>query len=91
LDVVDMQRVWFLSVTSAHRKIWPTGTHQSGVRLKNFRQPGTAFPQTKSRTPEPTALPLQNAVIYTLICVVIVVAIFGPMAVSRYARTETRN
>jgi ABC transporter DrrB family efflux protein len=36
--------------------------------------------------PEPTTWPLQNPVIYTLVWVVIIVAIFAPLAVARYRR-----
>ena len=41
-------------------------------------------------TPEPTAWSLQNPVLYTLIWVVITVAVFAPLSVSRYQRTSTR-
>ncbi len=37
-------------------------------------------------TPEPTAWPLQNPVIYTLIWVAIIIAIFAPLSVHRYQR-----
>jgi ABC transporter DrrB family efflux protein len=39
-------------------------------------------------TPEPTAWPLQNPVLYTLIWVVLIVAIFLPLAVRRYSRVS---
>ncbi len=42
-------------------------------------------------TPEPTAWPLQNAVFYTLTWVVIIIAIFGPLAVSRYKRARVES
>ncbi len=35
-------------------------------------------------TPEPTVWPLQNSVLYTLIWVVVIIAIFAPLAVHRY-------
>ncbi len=35
-------------------------------------------------TPEPTVWPLQNAVLYTLIWVVLIIAIFAPLATRRY-------
>lgn len=35
-------------------------------------------------TPEPTVWPLQNPVLYTLIWVVVIIAIFAPLAVHRY-------
>ncbi|MCO8127875.1 ABC transporter permease [Acidimicrobiia bacterium EGI L10123] len=41
-------------------------------------------------TPEPTAWSLQNPVLYTLIWVVITVAVFAPLSVSRYQRSSTR-
>ena len=37
-------------------------------------------------TPEPTVWPLQNAVLYTLIWVVLIIGIFAPLAVRRYKR-----
>jgi ABC-2 type transport system permease protein len=37
-------------------------------------------------TPEPTAWPLQNPIPYTLMWVVIIVAVFAPLAVRRYQR-----
>lgn len=37
-------------------------------------------------TPEPTVWPLQNPVLYTLIWVVITLAVFAPLAVRRYKR-----
>ena len=36
--------------------------------------------------PEPTVWPLANPVLYTLIWVVIIVAVFAPLSVHRYAR-----
>ncbi len=42
-------------------------------------------------TPEPTAWPLQNAVLYTLIWVVIIIAIFAPLAVRRYKRARAKS
>ena len=42
-------------------------------------------------TPEPTAWPLQNAVAYTLIWVVIIIAIFAPLAVRRYKRARAKS
>jgi ABC transporter DrrB family efflux protein len=41
-------------------------------------------------TPEPTAWPLQNPILYTLIWVVVIIAIFAPLAVHRY-RTMTHR
>ena len=42
-------------------------------------------------TPEPTVWPLQNAVLYTFIWVVIIIAIFAPLAVRRYKRARTKS
>lgn len=40
--------------------------------------------------PEPTAWPLQNPVLYTLIWVVIILAIFAPLSVRQYKRAARR-
>lgn len=40
--------------------------------------------------PEPTAWPLQNPVLYTLIWVVILIAIFAPLSVRQYKRANKR-
>jgi len=37
-------------------------------------------------TPEPGVWPLQNAVLYTLIWVVVIIAVFAPLAVQRYKK-----
>ena len=42
-------------------------------------------------TPEPTVWPLQNPVIYTLIWVVIFIAVFAPLSVHRYKKARTKN
>ena len=42
-------------------------------------------------TPEPTAWSLQNPILYTLICVAVIVAVFAPLAVRRYRRANTRS
>ena len=42
-------------------------------------------------TPESTVWPLQNAELYTLIWVVIIISVFAPLAVRRYKRASTRN
>lgn len=42
-------------------------------------------------TPEPTAWPLQNPVIYTLIWVVVIIAIFAPLAVGRYKKARLKG
>lgn len=41
-------------------------------------------------TPEPTAWPLQNPVLYTLIWVVGIIAVFAPLSVRRYKRVGNR-
>ena len=41
-------------------------------------------------TPDPTSWPLQNPVIYTLIWVVVIIAVFAPLAVHRYGRMGKR-
>jgi ABC-2 type transport system permease protein len=41
-------------------------------------------------TPEPAAWPLQNAVLYTLLWVVIIIAVFAPLAVSRYKNAAAK-
>jgi ABC-2 type transport system permease protein len=41
-------------------------------------------------TPEPAAWPLQNAVLYTLVWVVIIIAVFAPLAVSRYKNSAAK-
>jgi ABC transporter DrrB family efflux protein len=42
-------------------------------------------------TPEPTAWPLQNPVVYTLIWVVVIIVIFAPLSVSRYKRARLKG
>ncbi|HEY8524250.1 MAG TPA: ABC transporter permease [Acidimicrobiales bacterium] len=41
-------------------------------------------------TPEPSAWPLQHAALYTLIWVVLIIAVFAPLAVRQYKRTSAR-
>jgi ABC-2 type transport system permease protein len=41
-------------------------------------------------TPEPAAWPLQNAVLYTLLWVVIIIAVFAPLAVGRYKKAAAK-
>ena len=48
------------------------------------------FGNIPAGTPEPTAWPLQNPVLYTLIWVVVIVGVFAPLAVARYQRTAAR-
>ncbi len=42
------------------------------------------FGNIPAGTPEPTAWPLLNPVLYTLIWIVVIIAIFGPLSVRRY-------
>lgn len=39
-------------------------------------------------TPEPTVWPLQNPVLYSLIWIVIIIAVFAPLAINRYKRAK---
>jgi ABC transporter DrrB family efflux protein len=41
-------------------------------------------------TPEPTAWPLQNPVLYTVIWIVVIIAVFAPLSVNRYKRATSR-
>jgi len=41
-------------------------------------------------TPEPTAWPLQNPVLYTFIWVVVIVAVFAPLSVRQYNKSKSR-
>jgi ABC-type multidrug transport system permease subunit len=41
-------------------------------------------------TPEPTVWPLQNPILYTLIWVVIFIAIFAPLSIRQYKRAARR-
>ena len=46
------------------------------------------FGNIPAGTPEPTAWPLQNPIVYTLMWIVLIVAIFAPLAVRRYERAN---
>lgn len=48
------------------------------------------FGNIPAGTPEPTAWSLQNPVVYTLIWVVVIVAVFAPLSVRRYAKANTK-
>ena len=48
------------------------------------------FGNIPAGTPEPTAWPLQNPVIYTLIWIVGIIVVFAPLSVRRYQRTSKR-
>jgi len=39
-------------------------------------------------TPEPTAWPLQNATLYTIVWIIIIIAIFAPLTVHRYTKAR---
>ncbi len=41
-------------------------------------------------TPEPTAWPLQNPVLYSLVWVVLIIAVFAPLSVRQYKRAARR-
>lgn len=42
-------------------------------------------------TPEPTVWPLENAVLYSLIWVAIIIAVFAPLAIRRYRKARTKG
>ena len=48
------------------------------------------FGNIPAGTPEPTAWPLQHPVLYTLLWVVGIVAVFAPIAVKRYEKANTK-
>ena len=48
------------------------------------------FGNIPPEAPDPTAWPLQNPVIYTLIWVVIIVAVFAPLSVRQYNRAKSK-
>ncbi len=48
------------------------------------------FGNIPAGTPEPTAWPLENPVLYTLLWVVGIVAVFAPIAVKRYEKATTK-
>ena len=49
------------------------------------------FGNLPAGTPEPTVWPLRNPILYTLIWIVIIVAVFLPLSVRQYKRTGTRK
>lgn len=49
------------------------------------------FGNIPPEAPEPTVWSLQNPVLYTLIWIVIIVAVFAPMAVGRYRKSRTKG
>jgi ABC transporter DrrB family efflux protein len=49
------------------------------------------FGNIPAGTPEPTVWSLQNPVVYTLIWVVIIIAVFAPLAVRQYKRAGARS
>jgi ABC transporter DrrB family efflux protein len=48
------------------------------------------FGNIPAEFPEPTVWPLQNPVVYTLIWVVIFIAVFAPISIRRYRRVKSR-
>ena len=48
------------------------------------------FGNIPALTPEPTSWPLRNSVVYTLIWVVIFVAVFAPLSVARYRHAKRK-
>ncbi len=49
------------------------------------------FGNIPAGTPEPTVWPLRNPVIYTLIWVVVIIAIFAPLSVRMYTKAKKRG
>jgi hypothetical protein len=49
------------------------------------------FGNIPSGVPEPTAWPLQNAALYTLMWVMLTISVFAPLAVRRYKNAGARN
>ncbi len=48
------------------------------------------FGNIPAGTPEPSAWPLQHPVLYTLLWIVGIVAVFGPLSVNRYKKANTK-
>ena len=51
----------------------------------------TLFGNIPPGTPEPTAWPLQNAVLYTIIWAGIIIAVFAPLSVRRYTKAAKKG
>lgn len=51
----------------------------------------TLFGNIPPGTPEPTAWPLQNAILYTIIWAGIIIAVFAPLSVRRYTRAAKKG
>ena len=49
------------------------------------------FGNIPAGTPEPTAWPLENPVLYTLGWIVVIIAVFAPLAVHRYSRMSNKR
>jgi ABC-2 type transport system permease protein len=49
------------------------------------------FGNIPAGTPDPSAWPLQNPVLYTLIWIVVIVGVFAPLAVSRYKKASSSS
>lgn len=48
--------------------------------------PRELFGNIPPGTPAPTAWPLQNPALYTIIWIIAIIAVFAPLAVHRYAK-----
>ena len=46
------------------------------------------FGNIPAGTPAPTVWPLQNAVLYTIIWIIVIIAIFAPLSVNRYRKAR---
>ena len=46
------------------------------------------FGNIPPETPEPSVWPLQNAVLYTIIWIIVIIAIFAPLSVNRYRKAR---
>jgi ABC-type multidrug transport system permease subunit len=49
------------------------------------------FGNIPAGTPEPTTWPLQNPVVYTLIWIVVIIAVFAPLSVRRYKKARLKG
>ena len=54
------------------------------------KRAGPQFGNIPEGTPDPTVWPLANAGLYTVIWVVIIIAVFAPLSVRRYQRASKR-
>ena len=49
------------------------------------------FGNIPAGSPEPTAWPLDNPVLYTLIWIALIIAVFAPLSIRRYTRAAHRR